>query len=231
MRMPTRLHITWQDDNTLKIETDAGQQTRRLRLRPQRDSRPARRSLQGYSAAEWERRRRAQGRGQAGPGRQPQGRHQQPARRLAAQERRALQRERGGHRVLRPLHGAERRRVVHGHDDRRRSDVPEAAVRDQLALQEGAGRRQVVAVPLPHHVAPARCRVQVRWTSHGSGGQVVGREQDDEWNVPNNPCRNERRMPLSLTVILVVLAVLSLLAVAGYLIDRSEERQERGEKL
>ena len=30
MRMPTRLHITWQDDNTLKIETDAGQQTRRL---------------------------------------------------------------------------------------------------------------------------------------------------------------------------------------------------------
>ena len=28
MRMPTRLHITWQDDNTLKLETDAGTQTR-----------------------------------------------------------------------------------------------------------------------------------------------------------------------------------------------------------
>src|SRR6266478_7178552 len=26
MRMPGRLHITWQDDDTLKIETDAGQQ-------------------------------------------------------------------------------------------------------------------------------------------------------------------------------------------------------------
>src|SRR5256714_13567944 len=26
MRMPTRLHITWQDANTLKVETDAGQQ-------------------------------------------------------------------------------------------------------------------------------------------------------------------------------------------------------------
>ena len=38
-------------------------------------------------------------------------------------------------------------------------------------------------------------------------------------------------MQLPLIVILVVLAVLSLLAVAGYLIDRSEERQERGEKL
>ena len=28
MRLPTRLHITWQDDRTLKVETDAGQQTR-----------------------------------------------------------------------------------------------------------------------------------------------------------------------------------------------------------
>src|SRR4029079_9904743 len=28
MRMPGRLHITWQDDNTLKVEMDTGQQTR-----------------------------------------------------------------------------------------------------------------------------------------------------------------------------------------------------------
>ena len=28
MRLPTRLHITWQDDQTLKLETDAGRQTR-----------------------------------------------------------------------------------------------------------------------------------------------------------------------------------------------------------
>src|SRR5262245_39090326 len=32
MRMPTRLNITWQDDQTIKIETDAGQQTRLLRF-------------------------------------------------------------------------------------------------------------------------------------------------------------------------------------------------------
>src|SRR6266850_2789914 len=32
MRVPTRLHITWQDENTLKIETDAGTQTRILRF-------------------------------------------------------------------------------------------------------------------------------------------------------------------------------------------------------
>src|SRR4051812_26266623 len=28
MRMPGRLHITWQDDTTLKVDTDAGTQTR-----------------------------------------------------------------------------------------------------------------------------------------------------------------------------------------------------------
>ena len=33
MRVPGRLHITWQDDNTLKIDTDAGTQTRLLRFR------------------------------------------------------------------------------------------------------------------------------------------------------------------------------------------------------
>src|SRR5215471_3840860 len=32
MRGPTRLHITWQDDSTLKIESDYGTQTRLLRF-------------------------------------------------------------------------------------------------------------------------------------------------------------------------------------------------------
>jgi hypothetical protein len=52
MRMPTRLNITWQDDRTIKIETDAGQQTRVLRFEP--GAPPAQRSLQGHSAAQWE---------------------------------------------------------------------------------------------------------------------------------------------------------------------------------
>jgi len=30
MRVPGRVHVTWQDENTLKIETDAGTQTRLL---------------------------------------------------------------------------------------------------------------------------------------------------------------------------------------------------------
>jgi hypothetical protein len=52
MRMPGRLHITWEDDNTLKIETDAGQQTRVLHFGGTRPT-GGERTLQGYSVAEW----------------------------------------------------------------------------------------------------------------------------------------------------------------------------------
>src|SRR5690606_23090226 len=53
MRMPLRLHISWQDENTLKIETDAGEQTRLLHFRG--DGPPAEKSWQGYTTAEWTR--------------------------------------------------------------------------------------------------------------------------------------------------------------------------------
>jgi hypothetical protein len=52
MRVPSRYHITWQDENTLKIEADAGTQTRLLHFGGAKPSGPA--SLQGYSAAEWQ---------------------------------------------------------------------------------------------------------------------------------------------------------------------------------
>jgi len=52
MRIPTRLNITWQDDQAIKIETDAGQQTRVLRF--DGGTPPAQRSLQGFSVAQWE---------------------------------------------------------------------------------------------------------------------------------------------------------------------------------
>jgi hypothetical protein len=56
MRVPTRLHITWQDDKTLKIETDAGTQTRILRFGESGDSATSEpeRSWQGRSKATWE---------------------------------------------------------------------------------------------------------------------------------------------------------------------------------
>ena len=51
MRVPGRLHISWQDDTTLKIETDAGQQTRVLHFTGTPGGDP---SWQGYSQASWE---------------------------------------------------------------------------------------------------------------------------------------------------------------------------------
>ncbi len=54
MRLAARFHITWQDDNTLKVESDYGMQTRLLHF----NAPPAslgERTWQGYSTAQWER--------------------------------------------------------------------------------------------------------------------------------------------------------------------------------
>jgi hypothetical protein len=60
MRVPERLHITWPDDRTLKVETDAGMQTRTFHFgaRPAGGAAAAPAGLppswQGYSVADWE---------------------------------------------------------------------------------------------------------------------------------------------------------------------------------
>ena len=53
LRMPTRVRISWDDEQTLRLETDNGEQTRLFNFQPSA-SRGAR-SLQGYSVAEWSR--------------------------------------------------------------------------------------------------------------------------------------------------------------------------------
>jgi hypothetical protein len=63
MRVPTRLQISWEDDYTLRIDTDAGSQTRLLHFSSE-GRRPLfsmlleaannERSWQGYSVADWE---------------------------------------------------------------------------------------------------------------------------------------------------------------------------------
>ena len=54
MRMPGRAHITWQDEKTLKIELDAGTQTRLLNFGGTAPLRTPP-TWQGYSTANWER--------------------------------------------------------------------------------------------------------------------------------------------------------------------------------
>ncbi len=64
MRVPGRLHITWDDDRTLKVEADAGTQTRVFRFAAPGGAK-AEPSWQGESIAQWE---TPGGRG-GGPGR------------------------------------------------------------------------------------------------------------------------------------------------------------------
>jgi hypothetical protein len=54
MSAPGRLHITWADDSTLKIETDAGMQTRLLHFGTGDAPADAPRTWQGFSAAQWQ---------------------------------------------------------------------------------------------------------------------------------------------------------------------------------
>ncbi|MGA2881116.1 MAG: hypothetical protein ABSG13_19380 [Bryobacteraceae bacterium] len=53
MRVPGRVHITWADDNTLKVEADAGTQTRIFRFGAKPAANEAA-SWQGYSVATWD---------------------------------------------------------------------------------------------------------------------------------------------------------------------------------
>ena len=52
MRMPTRLNISWESANTLRVDTDAGTQTRRFHFGTAPP--PGERSWQGHSLATWE---------------------------------------------------------------------------------------------------------------------------------------------------------------------------------
>lgn len=53
MQVPGRLHVYWQDDNTLRIDTDSGTQTRLFHFggAPPQNDPP---TWQGYSVASWE---------------------------------------------------------------------------------------------------------------------------------------------------------------------------------
>src|SRR5262245_5874922 len=53
MMVPGRIHITWQDDTTLKVDTDAGTQTRLLRFGNAQTPADAARTFQGVSQAQW----------------------------------------------------------------------------------------------------------------------------------------------------------------------------------
>lgn len=51
MRLPARFRVSWENDTTLRVESDAGQQVRLLRFG---DSTPGELSRQGHSVASWQ---------------------------------------------------------------------------------------------------------------------------------------------------------------------------------
>ena len=52
LSVPGRIHITWQDDTTIKVDTDAGTQTRLLRFDVKTPTEGPR-TWQGVSIAQW----------------------------------------------------------------------------------------------------------------------------------------------------------------------------------
>jgi hypothetical protein len=69
MRIPERLHVSWADESTLQIDTDAGTQKRLLHFAAGQDTGEA--SLQGYSSASWYKQLQSKGFGPPFGGPQP----------------------------------------------------------------------------------------------------------------------------------------------------------------
>ena len=65
MRQPLRMRVSWADDNTLKLETDAGQQTRIFNFDKAKQP-GSEKTWQGFTVAEWTRPVPPAGRGGAG---------------------------------------------------------------------------------------------------------------------------------------------------------------------
>ena len=128
MSVPGRLHITWQDDSTLKVETDAGTQTRLLRFGDAEAPADTPRTWQGVSVAQWQTPRpnvpllfRPAERTADAPAVVPTGGSLRVVTTnlragLPAEERRPVQRERRADRALGSVQAAERRGVADDHD-------------------------------------------------------------------------------------------------------------------
>ena len=102
MRLPVRLHVTWDDDNTLKMDIDAGTQTRRFFFEstPQlATAAPAGRRAdvagvfgRALGVSRRRARRPAAGTGRRSARRSAESRDHAPASRIRSQERRAVRR-------------------------------------------------------------------------------------------------------------------------------------------
>ena len=154
MRMPIRLRVSWQDDTTLKLETDNGQQVRLFKFGdpPAPDRRPptgratpsrgGRRSrkvrARPPAAAVVAAAAGAEAQGRPAVERVAEGRDHADEARLPATQRHPLQRAGRADGVLRSHQRVQRRLVADRHVHGGGSGEPRAAVHDLHALQAGS---------------------------------------------------------------------------------------------
>ena len=133
MRIPGRVHITWQDDNTLRLDADAGTQTRLFVFgAAPATSEP---SWQGQSIAEWQDAPAARGAVRTGN-----------LKVMTTNLRSGYVRRNGapysaktdGDRILRSQRDAQRRSLVHRHDEGRGSGLFTRTLSDDDGFQEAA---------------------------------------------------------------------------------------------
>ena len=135
MRLPGRLRVSWQDETTLKVETDTGTQTRLLRFG--NPPAPTEATWQGHSVAQWN----------------------AAARNLkvvTTHLRSGYVRKNGApysekatvSEVLEPERDAERRSMADGDHQGRGSAVLHPRLHDQLGFQETRGRHGLESNPL-----------------------------------------------------------------------------------
>ena len=147
MRLPSRVEITWQDDNTLKLDIDTGMQTRLFHFN-QREPQGAR-SWQGWSAAAWQLSGTTE---QFYPGPTSLGQIKRAGSLkvdttnlragYSAQERRAVQRERIHDGVLQLGRRGRRQSIPRHPDVRRGSALPHGPLRAHAAVQTRARWQQ-----------------------------------------------------------------------------------------
>ena len=144
MHLPGRLHITWENDTTLKLETDTGQQTRIFSF----GSRPAagETTLQGFVAAHGNCRAEDEGAAwcaaAANPGRPGTSIRVETthAAGLLSPERRALRRERTDDRVVHDGRPSPMATRTARDQDPRGSAIHERSIRADGSVQEAARR-------------------------------------------------------------------------------------------
>ena len=212
MQAPGRLHITWDGDETLKVETDAGTQTRLFRFNrtPPPAGPPA---WQGHSVAQWLA-ARGQGRETRAAGApSPTARSRVVTTRMRPgylrQKRRAVQRRGDRHRVLQSLFRSGSR-LLQRHGGRRRSCVPDRSVHPEHAVQERARWREMeslallgqvtTTIPSAASVAPPRCWPVVRSrppTRRRPGCSPTRSTQPPRRRSPNTDARHRRALAVA----------------------------------